>query len=58
MITHDKCAEFEAKILELQKVIEDQRDEIEKLNLINGRLRDDYSRDLGIQYNDIGFKYE
>ena len=58
MIQHDKCAEFEAKILELQKVIEDQKDEIEKLNLINGRLRNDYSRDLGIQHDDVGFKYE
>jgi len=38
VISHDKCASFEAEIDRLKKELEDLKDEIDKLDKANERL--------------------
>jgi predicted RNase H-like nuclease (RuvC/YqgF family) len=50
MIKHDKCHEFEAEIERFKALIEELKDEIDKLNKINETLRNQLSEETGIKY--------
>lgn len=53
MIIHDKCAEFEQKIIELEKTIEDLKDYVEKLNKINAHLVNELMIETGLKELDL-----